>query len=662
MGRAGDGCAQRLLVEGSDEVQAALDQSAEAGCSVTCDRRSPRSVRITGRLAASWARRSRKSRRSSRSSQSANTSSVWSTASTVRASAFSGSAVSASRGRLPGVISTILWPRSRRAASTPARMIDDLPEPEGPTRAAKEPAASRSRHDLDVAVAAEEPLGVVDVVRLEPLPGALGRSRPGLRDEEAGVLLQDRLLEGQHLRRRVDPELPGQDGAQLAQGAQRLALGAGLVLREDEELPAALAQRRGAHQRVRLGHHLTGAPAAQHRVDMHLLRLEAKLVEAPGRSAGGWPVGEVGERGAPPLAQCLLQQVGHPVALARRQEAAGAGHLGLEVVGVDVVGWHRQDVAVGRRLDRVCPRTLRSLTTHDWRFLAAEAGGWSPQTASISSSALTGCPSRVARACSTTRSWGPRRPEPSTVSGPRTWIPTSPTVLGATGRVNGACTRAVPVLRPGVYRLVGNWTPRAERPGNPTAQEITMNHIKNTVAAVVAAAALSLVAACGDLEPPANDIGKSVEKKGPAPEGPCGTTPTGWTSATARSRCRRSRSARPTATRRDSTSVTTDARESVKKKKRTLTSVLVLWADGLVGLGGQELLPLLLGQVPPGHLAGEVEGPLEVGLPAVDPAVVRRDRHVVGVADELRAGRDRFSAMGWVHGAQQLQRRRRPTG
>ena len=48
-----------------------------------------------------------------------------------------------------------------------------------------------------------------------------------------------------------------------------------------------------------------------------------------------------------------------------------------------------------------------------------------------------------------------------------------------------------------------------------------MNHIKNTVAAVAAAAALSLVAACGDLEAPASDIGKSVEKsQGPAPKGP----------------------------------------------------------------------------------------------------------------------------------------------
>ena len=48
-----------------------------------------------------------------------------------------------------------------------------------------------------------------------------------------------------------------------------------------------------------------------------------------------------------------------------------------------------------------------------------------------------------------------------------------------------------------------------------------MNHIKNAVTAVVVAAALSLVTACGDLEPPATDIGKTVEKnESPAPKGP----------------------------------------------------------------------------------------------------------------------------------------------
>ena len=50
-----------------------------------------------------------------------------------------------------------------------------------------------------------------------------------------------------------------------------------------------------------------------------------------------------------------------------------------------------------------------------------------------------------------------------------------------------------------------------------------MNHIKNTVVAVVATAALGLVTACGDLEPPVSDIGKSVEKKAPAPKAPVRT-------------------------------------------------------------------------------------------------------------------------------------------
>lgn len=54
-----------------------------------------------------------------------------------------------------------------------------------------------------------------------------------------------------------------------------------------------------------------------------------------------------------------------------------------------------------------------------------------------------------------------------------------------------------------------------------------MNHIRNTVVAVAAAAALSLVAACGELEAPANDIGTSVEKKSksPAPKVPVRTQP-----------------------------------------------------------------------------------------------------------------------------------------
>jgi hypothetical protein len=55
-----------------------------------------------------------------------------------------------------------------------------------------------------------------------------------------------------------------------------------------------------------------------------------------------------------------------------------------------------------------------------------------------------------------------------------------------------------------------------------------MNHFRNTLAGVVTAAALSLVAACGDVEPPANDIGGASDKKTndtPVPKAPVKTDP-----------------------------------------------------------------------------------------------------------------------------------------
>ena len=180
---------------------------------------------------------------------------------------------------------------------------------------------------------------------MPPLPGAAG---PG-----AGVLPQDRLLQGHHLRRRVDPELPGQDGAELAERAQRLALRAGLVLREGEQLPAALAQRRGAHQGLRLGEHLAGPPAAQQRVDLQLLGLQAQLVEPPGRPAGGRPVGEVGEGRPAPQGEGLVSRKAtrsvSPSVSSSRARVTWASNSWR----VDVVGGHGQDVAVGRRLDRL---------------------------------------------------------------------------------------------------------------------------------------------------------------------------------------------------------------------------------------------------------------------------------------------------------------------
>lgn len=54
-----------------------------------------------------------------------------------------------------------------------------------------------------------------------------------------------------------------------------------------------------------------------------------------------------------------------------------------------------------------------------------------------------------------------------------------------------------------------------------------MYAIQHTVAAVVAATALSLVAACSDVQPPANDIGHvgDTKSKAPVPRGHTRTNP-----------------------------------------------------------------------------------------------------------------------------------------
>jgi hypothetical protein len=52
-----------------------------------------------------------------------------------------------------------------------------------------------------------------------------------------------------------------------------------------------------------------------------------------------------------------------------------------------------------------------------------------------------------------------------------------------------------------------------------------MNHIRNVIVALAAAAALSLVAGCGDVDAPAQDLGGAGERTSdtPAPEGPVRT-------------------------------------------------------------------------------------------------------------------------------------------
>ena len=99
------------LVQGTDEVQALLDQPAEAGVlgrPGSAGRPAGHQHRAPPRLVGQ-ALEERAALRRVLAEREA--SSAWSTASTVPGGAFSGSAESACIGRDPGVITTTRWPR-----------------------------------------------------------------------------------------------------------------------------------------------------------------------------------------------------------------------------------------------------------------------------------------------------------------------------------------------------------------------------------------------------------------------------------------------------------------------------------------------------------------------------------------------------------------------
>ena len=159
---------------------------------------------------------------------------------------------------------------------------------------------------LDVALAPEETVGVVDVEGLQALVGACapgGSGRP--TGQQRRVLPQDRLLKGDDVGSGVDPEPGGQDAPQLVQGPQRLALLSRLVLRVGLQHPAVLTQRGRPHQRLDLGEHLGVTSRAQHRLHPQLLGLEPKLVRPTRLADRRLPLLEVGEGVAVPEAPAL---------------------------------------------------------------------------------------------------------------------------------------------------------------------------------------------------------------------------------------------------------------------------------------------------------------------------------------------------------------------
>ena len=124
----------------------------------------------------------------------------------------------------------------------------------------------------------------------------------------AAVLTQDASFELAELGPRLDTELLGQDGAQLAVGAQRVGL-APAVKRQQALSPEPLTQRVFRGQRLELREHLV-VPSAASSASTSPRRHEPVLLQPRPLRGGEQEVVQVGERRAAPQGQRLVQEAG----------------------------------------------------------------------------------------------------------------------------------------------------------------------------------------------------------------------------------------------------------------------------------------------------------------------------------------------------------------
>ena len=156
----------------------------------------------------------------------------------------------------------------------------------------------------------------------------------------------DRELQLAQRRVRLDPELAGEDAAQILGDGEGLGVAPGAVEREHELAVQRLAQRVVGRERGELRDKLAVAAGAQIEVDARLERREAERAEAVDFAAGEVALRQLRERGAAPEVE------GHP---AEREGGRGVRvRVGLleqrlEAGPVDLAMPRPQPVAVRQR-------------------------------------------------------------------------------------------------------------------------------------------------------------------------------------------------------------------------------------------------------------------------------------------------------------------------
>ena len=177
----------------------------------------------------------------------------------------------------------------------------------------------------------------------------LVRELARLLDQELGVLVQDRVLQGAELVARLDAELVGEPASRLAVRVERVGLAPAAVESEHELACEPLVRRMLGHQAPQLPDELDVAAGGEVRIDSGgdgglVLLLEPRdlgLRERLERQvAEGWPA---------PQRQRLAQQPARVVDLAAGQGAPAVRDEAFEAVGVQLAGQDAQAVAGRRR-------------------------------------------------------------------------------------------------------------------------------------------------------------------------------------------------------------------------------------------------------------------------------------------------------------------------
>ena len=172
--------------------------------------------------------------------------------------------------------------------------------------------------------------------------------------EQPGILPEDPFVQPGELGRWVDAQLVRQEVPCTTEGCERVGLPAVAIQGEEQQRPQALPEGMLRHQRFEDAGRTSGVAAREQRLASGLLRIQPQVVQPGGLGEQGRLVREIGEGGAPPHPQRILEHRGGD----RRVDRQGLPRFpdeGVEPVRVEFDRLQAKHVAGRSALEAVVP-------------------------------------------------------------------------------------------------------------------------------------------------------------------------------------------------------------------------------------------------------------------------------------------------------------------